>query len=230
MSFPSFFDSLFWSLFLRNNHLCLSSVLFNSGPLSRSSLSFSSHKTFLSFSFRSFVCFLENWPQAFAVMRPAHPPRRWNNFLYAAELKRRFQSHPVNCTTTLLYRAGWVGGLSKEHAHKRLRSKTAKDTKFARVLKTTTLAPTKTMQACDTHTSTLCSSPQAFAVMRPAHPPRRWDNFLYAAELKRRFQSHLITQQSTSCQRGTGQFKTLKCCHKSVPRIWALTVTTLKKV
>ena len=45
----------------------------------------------------------------------------------------------------------------KEHAHNRLCSKMAKDTKFARVLKTT-LPPTKTMQACDTHTSTLCSS------------------------------------------------------------------------
>ena len=61
VSFPSFFDSLFWSLcfdpcFLRNSHLCLSSVLFISGPLSRSSFSFSSHKNFSLFhSVRLFV-------------------------------------------------------------------------------------------------------------------------------------------------------------------------------
>ena len=46
--------------FLRNNHRCLSSLLFISGPLPRSSFSFSYHKTFLSFSFRSLVCFFVN--------------------------------------------------------------------------------------------------------------------------------------------------------------------------
>ena len=52
--------------------------------------------------------------------------------------------------------------LSKVHAHKPLSSKMAKDTKFARVLQAT-LPPTKTMQACDPHTATLCSSPQVEA-------------------------------------------------------------------
>ena len=46
---------------------------------------------------------------------------------------------------------------------KRARAQTSllqngKGYKFARVLKTTTLPPTRTMQACVTHTSTLCSS------------------------------------------------------------------------
>ena len=49
------------SFFLRNDHRCLSSFIsFFSGPLSRSSFFFSFHKTFLSFSFRSFVCFFLN--------------------------------------------------------------------------------------------------------------------------------------------------------------------------
>ena len=48
------------------------------------------------------------------VMRPTHPPRDETFILdRAAELKRRFPTAPSNCTTTLLYRAGWVGGLSK---------------------------------------------------------------------------------------------------------------------
>ena len=44
---------------------------------------------------------------------PAHPEDETSLFVNAAELKRRFQSHPVNCTATLLYWAGREGGLSK---------------------------------------------------------------------------------------------------------------------
>ena len=65
----------------------------------------------------------------------------------------------------------------------------------------------------------LSNKSQAFAVTRPAHPPRRWDNFLNAAELKRRFQSHLITQQSTKLSEGDGSVK-----HQNVATIRCLKI------
>ena len=118
------------------------------------------------------------------------PPTRKMRPLFfdrAAELKRRFPIAPkVNCTT-LLYRAGWVGGLSKVHAHKRLCSKMAKDTKFARVLKAT-LPPTK--QCKLVILTPLRSVPHHNLCSDETRPPTRKMRPLFldrAAELKRRF-------------------------------------------
>ena len=96
----------------------------------------------------------------------------------------------------------------------------AKDNNFARVLKTT-LPPTITRNVCDIHTAALCSLPQPFAVKRPAHPPGRRDNFLNAAELKRRFQSHLITPQATKLSEGDGSVE-----HQNVATIRCLEMST----
>ena len=166
----------------------------------------------------------------FAVMWPAHPPERWDlSFLdWAAELKRRFQSHSSQLYDTSLQ--SWVGGRSfKMHAHNRLCSKMAKDTKICTRVKDDPPSLRST-QACDPHTATLCSSPQPLQWCDPAHPPERWDlSFLdRAAELKRRFQSHLITQQSTKQLEWDGSLKNTKLLPQlGAPR--TLTVTTLRR-
>ena len=58
--------------------------------------------------------------------------------------------------------------------------------------------PTITVQDCESHTSTLCSSSQSLQWCDPpAHPEDKTTLFDNAAELKRRFQSHLLAQQLT---------------------------------
>ena len=148
------------------------------------------------------------------------PPTRKMRPLFldrAAELKRRFQSHSIQLYDTSLQ--SWVGGWSfKMHAHNRLCSKMAKDTKFARVLKAT-LPLTKARKLVIL--TPLRSVPHHNLCSDVTRPPTRKMRPLFldrAAELNRRFQSHLITQQATKLSSGTGQFKTQKCCHNSVPR------------
>ena len=103
----------------------------------------------------------------FAVMRPAPPPPRDETSHYfdkAAELKRRFPNRTqVNCTT-LMYRAGWVGGLSKEHALKVFAPKRRR-TQNLNACRRRPSHPPNT-QACDPHTATLCSSRQSLTIHR----------------------------------------------------------------
>ena len=99
------------------------------------------------------------------------PTRDETTFSNAAELKRRFQSHHATAQRHLFTE---LGGWEVFQKCTRTIFPAPKWQEHIICTRVTDDPPThQTMQGCEAHTSTLCSPPQPFAVMRPDHPPNR---------------------------------------------------------